>query len=288
MRSLLTLVLLIASPSLYVVDGICQQQPATKPHESGKKKSRPAQGQSAQPVHVIVDTVPEQTESQRNQSKAEQDARERGIHAQWSAAKAAWLGLWIGIINAAILIGTLIATYRAATAAKLNAIAAIRAERAWIIARVINTPGYSPETEKLQLFETTSWEKSKETEATAVTCRLTWKNNGRTPARIIEKRARLKIAKRFSPEPNIDKCELLGSRTNTTEVFLAPDEDDKFDFTLKTDGRKTTSNRMFLYGAIRYRDMMSDQIRESRFGYEIFMGGNYNRIEGYPQYNQND
>jgi hypothetical protein len=169
------------------------------------------------------------------------------------------------------------ATEAAANAAKDNARAVINAERAWVMASIQRVPGQGT-----LGIQTTNGEGIT---TTGYPVRIVTKNDGKTPAWIVEKRAVFVIRKHSEPlpaEPDINSMKIIQDSLEPLTVG----EETKLDKTLTSVGIQDYDHPAYIYGRIKYRDVFSDN-RETFFGYEVAVNGHLERLSGYPKYNTN-
>lgn len=164
------------------------------------------------------------------------------------------------------------AAMESAVAAKASADALINSERAWVMVSV----GWAPGAE--MGLEGTGPDYT-------VNITLRYKNDGKTPAWIIERRGCLRIIDglNLSEKPDLEATEVLQHGT----VSLAVGQVESLDTPLTCKGCPTFDNATVVYGIVRYRNAFGGT-GETYFGYKIpFGSGVLERLDGWPEYNKN-
>ena len=166
---------------------------------------------------------------------------------------------------------------KSADAALLNAESVINAERAWLTVELRCKPGTSV------IFGT-----GQGGETTAVMDVELWcVNNGKSPAWIKEKQARLiVVAQENIPEapPQFDKDNVIDDKLES----VGPGQDCKVSWNPVGTGRRTTDKVALIYGVVRYSDIFNKN-RETWFGYKLDGFSNarsLSRLSGHPDYNK--
>ena len=111
--------------------------------------------------------------------------------------------LWatlVGVMGAFIGLGLLI-WQTVLTRRSVNALVA--SERAWITVNIDWAPGYSG------MFDTSENVDGRNVDGHITTIRMKYKNDGRTPAWITERRACLTIIKSLPDKPPLEHCEII-------------------------------------------------------------------------------
>jgi hypothetical protein len=186
-------------------------------------------------------------------------------------------GAWIGL---GVLIWQTAISRAAANAAKASADAAIAAERAWIMVDLERVPGVGR-----ILASTSLGQGGQQRHSVTARVRCVCSNQGKTPAKILEMRAALVLVTADSPlplEPNLSI-----NIEYAVPHYLQCQGDVRSDWTLDADGEEEMGTIPVIYGAVRYRHMFSDKEVYSTFGYRITASGGYERLPGYPKYNEN-
>jgi hypothetical protein len=193
-------------------------------------------------------------------------------------------GIVIGVVGAWIGLGALIwqtaVSRTAANAAKASADAAISAERAWIMVDLERVPGVGR-----ILHNTTIEHGGPERHSVAARIRCVCTNQGKTPAKILEKRAALILVTADNPLPLEPNLEI--SLEDAAPHYLQSRDGCKREWTLYADGIEEIGATPVVYGVVKYTHLFSDQEFYSTFGYRITESGEYERLSGYPKYNAN-
>jgi len=177
------------------------------------------------------------------------------------------------------------ATSQNAIAAKASADAAIASERAWVMVDLDKVPGVGGSL----MYGTTSDAGGKHHYA-SVRVRCICSNQGKTPAKIIEKRAALILVTPENPLPLIPNLDI--EIEDPVPHYLQSGGEHKSDWTPSTemsiseDGDDTV--RFFVvYGIVKYRHLFSEQIVHTTFGYRIRVGDVHVRLIDHLKYNEN-
>lgn len=145
-------------------------------------------------------------------------------------------------------------------------------ERAWMMVDVTWNP-----TSPLKLVELT---KGSGEENTGAFFRVTYRNQGRSPAWIIEKRIALKIVDSVPSKPDFGSTAVIQKIPEP----LAVNGPTSMDVQCDCGGRSGFPKLTIVYGAFKYRDIFR-RIRETRFGYAIGQNNSMERLEE-PEYNE--
>jgi hypothetical protein len=187
------------------------------------------------------------------------------------------VGAWIGLV---VLISQTIISRTAASAAKASADAAISTERAWIMIDLERVPAVG-----LLIYGTSTEHGGPERHSISARIRCVCSNQGKTPAKILEKRATLILVTPENPlpvEPNLE-IEIQ----DPVPQYLQTRDKSKRDWALSVEGREEVGTMIVVYGIVKYTHMFSDQEVYSTFGYRITVNGEFEHITGYPKYNEN-
>jgi hypothetical protein len=149
------------------------------------------------------------------------------------------------------------ATEDAARAANTNALAVMNGERAWIMVRIDLVPGFGgPYTgQSCENGGTTS------IETTALPVRLRYRNDGRTPGWIVQRRMWLLITDDIPRLPSYE-----GGKAESDLEPIGVAEEQYRDITVEADGRGGLDHNVIVYGVVDYRDIFGGQ-RQTSFGY---------------------
>jgi hypothetical protein len=177
----------------------------------------------------------------------------------------------------------LVAVGGAGTFAALYTLAAIRrqteslvtSERAWVMVDIDWIPGMGHGF----LGQTVAGQIARENMTVIV--RLIYRNEGRSPAWISEKRANAVAMQSLPDKPNLESAEIVMRESEP----LAIGRELKKDITL-TCNERDEKDTVVIYEIVRYRDAFGEN-RETTFGYTVRLGqGTFERLEGYPEYNK--
>jgi hypothetical protein len=154
---------------------------------------------------------------------------------------------------------------KSANAAKESADALVTSERPWVTVTLAWSPGYPG------LFNRTHIVDGNTTRGYNSTVRMTYKNDGRTPAWITERRACLKITRDMSlpPYPPLEDAEVVKYGPES----LAAGEEKSFDTSLTCEGCQTFDNIALVYGIVKYRTAFVGIVGETVFGYDVAFDG---------------
>ena len=156
---------------------------------------------------------------------------------------------------------TLRAIKKQADIARDNTDVLVASERSWVAVSVGWTPGYPG------MFLSDS---SAEGPGHTASVRLTCKNDGKTPAWIVEIRARLEIFEPAPLKPPLERTEVV----DHTIVSLAAGHEQPCDKFLICKGRQTMDNLAIIYGVVRYRTAIGPAtVRETWFAYTVSSDG---------------
>ena len=183
-----------------------------------------------------------------------------------------WGLLLVGIVGAGIAIYTLF-DIREQTGALINS------ERAWIMVDVDRVPGMGG------LMDGHGSEMGVgpvRTESTGFRARITYRNDGKTPAWITEKRAGLDILDSIPENPDWTRTAVIQVAPEPISVGQAGKPTDE---TLTCKRGRALGKMTILYGLVKYRDPFGAN-RTTTFGYQVRDDGSLERLS-YPKYNEN-
>jgi hypothetical protein len=246
--------------------GITKQEAGTSTQESSATDI----DKQTSPVTVIVkqeNAAPHQEGEGRN---------DEDIAINRDMARFNFYLVLVGLLQAAILGGTIFAIFRQTTSAKT-------AERAWIMVEVICTPN-------TDIGLTTSIVGDSEELGTMISsAEVRCTNAGRSPAWITSKMAKLIVISeeslpKFPPMLGEDDIIQYGPEP------IGPEEVTTFEWRHpKGNGRHSIQTLTLVYGVVKYRDIFGKG-RETWFCYRM-MGYRTNRqfvrLPGHPKYNRN-
>ena len=175
-----------------------------------------------------------------------------------------------------------VAAIESAAAAHLSAEYLKNAERAWIMAELLDVPGYGS-----GVMTGESVEDGQRTWTITVSVRLRCWNEGKTPAWVTEKRMGILVTANPARNPPLDQADYVQVEPEP----VTPGKDSKNDYspTIHLPRPKQDGELVVLFGVVRYRDIF-DEIRETTFGYSISLyGGTRKRLfaHTHPEYNKN-
>jgi hypothetical protein len=259
--SFLVLALLLLPPS----HGSQEQNPSNSKQNSSATSKPPSVAVNNQP------SAQEQKDTSKHQS---QDGLQKPPW--WDVTWSTWGLVIVGLFGT----GAAIITLRALNKQTKSI---IRSERAWIMVQ---------EPEELTTSEVTSQTKGEEqTEHTLASFVLRYRNEGKTPAWITEKRIQFSLVENLPPEPIFDDSSLefvypepepigVGQALSLTVKHIAAEG-------VHVIGLNSPSGNVpILYGIIKYRDAFEKADRETRFGYQIKTDRRIERIHSLS-YNRN-
>ena len=141
----------------------------------------------------------------------------------------------------------------------------VTSERPWVTVPLAWSPGYPG------LFNHAHIEDGNTARGYNSTVRMTYKNDGRTPAWITERRACLKITRDMSlpPYPPLEDAEVVKCGPES----LAAGEEKWFDTPLTCEGCQTLDNIALVYGIVKYRTAFVGIVGETVFGYDVAFDG---------------
>jgi hypothetical protein len=255
-----------------IVRELQRQQKAERAKQASQNEPQIAPCNQASPCYVI-----EEPKAKSKEQKAKEDSLDALYRRDMKATIGGVLGAFIGL---AVLIWQTILTRKAANAAKASAEALISAERGWVMVDLVPVPaGIS-----LVLGHTSKGHNEPDRQYISARVRCVCNNQGKTPAKILEKRAAAIIVKADQPlpeQPNFD-IEIQ----DPVPHYVQGNDAAKRDWTLFADGKEETGAMVVVYGTVRYRHLFSNQDVHSSFGYRI-VNNELERLTDYPKYNEN-
>ncbi len=172
--------------------------------------------------------------------------------AWWDVAWSTWALVIVGIF------GT-IAALRTLAVISMQTQALVNSERAWIIVDL-----RWQRTTQLKLVEQTRMVNNIVTTETSAFVECVYKNNGRTPAWIIEKRIGVSIGDSIPTEPLLDQTPVRDAGIEP----LAPDKESVWSVQPGCEGHADFGKITIIYGVVKYRDIFNE-MRETTFGYMV-------------------
>jgi hypothetical protein len=190
-----------------------------------------------------------------------------------------WATFVVGVVVAVIYWKTLRAiekqteaNHKSADAAHKSAEALVSAERAWVMVEIHWTD------QRGGLLRS---ESSDGTIRTGAFVNLICRNQGRTPAWIVERHIRVEVTNSVAPKPELRGAEI----SYDLEPLAVGGRDSIQHWSLIGDGWAGEGRFTLIYGVVKYRDVFSPS-RETRFGYMVAKDGSLARI-AHPEYNKN-
>jgi hypothetical protein len=169
-------------------------------------------------------------------------------------------------------------TAKAADAAQKSANALMNSERAWVMVDIEWTPGYPTRMRAVTERDV----------RTALSVRLTCRNEGKTPAWITQKKACIQVVKELPAIPDFSSMDVIQTEPEPLGVVRSLGK--ARDFALTGDGWQSGTEddgtMTVIYGIITYRDAFSDS-RTTTFGWRITLGNEFETLGFYPEYNKN-
>jgi hypothetical protein len=154
---------------------------------------------------------------------------------------------------------------QAAEAAKKSADTAIASERGWVTVTIEWAPGHAG------LFTGDHTQHGITTPNCRVTIRMIYKNDGKTPVWITERRAGMNIYPLFDGLP--DRPPMADDVIAVGVVSLAAGQEKSVDTPLECKGRGGMENLTVIYAIVRYRTVIPTLNGESISGYDVAVGG---------------
>jgi hypothetical protein len=239
-----------------------------------EKKAADNKNQPQPFVPSIVKADPSQEAEQPGANIAGKDVDHRiriGTPVVVNSVKDRWdkaLVICTGLI-VVIGISQIIFLWKTVVATSDNAKALINSERAWVMAEIQWNP------QRKGIVEGTSITLDKTVDETTVELCLICKNEGKTPAWIVEKRILFRITDSLSSTPRFDVQP--GDFFDLRPEPLGVGQPSKICTALECADRRGNGKAMIVYGFVKYRDVFKPE-RETRFGYRITIQGTLERI----------
>ncbi len=189
-----------------------------------------------------------------------------------------WALVIVGISGVTAAIWTLRILNEQTSAAKRAAEALISSERAWVMVDIEKQPGAAFITDG----KTTDGG-GKESYHTGAFVRCICSNQGKTPAKIIEKRICLLAG--ITPLPKEPKLDI--PILDAEPYYLQSGNQSKHDWPIEGKGGRGIGNMVVIYGVVKYRHIFSDQEVQTTFGYRLTVDEQLERLSDYPKYNEN-
>ena len=126
------------------------------------------------------------------------------------------------------------------------------------------------------------------TTAAFVQCRCI--NQGKTPCRITEVRARMVMLESVDStdalpkDPDLVATEI---KVSVPTPIAANGEPPSWDFSVECQGNREVGKILVIYGVVKYRHMFSEEEVQTTFGYKITPGDQLVRLSKPPKYNEN-
>jgi hypothetical protein len=171
-----------------------------------------------------------------------------------------------------------------AEATRANAAVLMNAERAWIMTQIRwsgEVTGMGDPTQTRVVQGTGA-----DGDTLSIDICLTYQNDGKTPAWIMEKRILFRNVESLPVPPQFE-WEVFGDYERIGPEPVTVGGDGKIRTILTCEGRRELGKSLVVYGFVKYRDVFSPE-RETRFGYVISPDNKFQRIAGegdFWQYN---
>lgn len=174
-----------------------------------------------------------------------------------------------------------------ADAAKASADAAIAAERAWVMVSLEKVPI----TGSLLMYGK-KWREGEEVHDAGVRVRCICMNQGKTPAKIIDKRAAVVRVTENSPLPDAPNLDIGTVDPVPYPLHAYPGPGQILDLRLDTEykiseGERDMTSFFVVYGVVKYQHLFSERIVQTTFGYKIRLDSVLERLIDHPEYNKN-
>jgi hypothetical protein len=174
-----------------------------------------------------------------------------------------------------------------ADAAKISADAAIASERAWVMVSLEKIPI----TGSLLMYGT-SLKAGEVVHNASVRIRCVCINHGKTPAKIIEKRATVVRVTEDNPLPDNPNLDIDIQDPVPYPLPAYPGPGQIVDWMLDTEykvseGAGDMVSFFAVYGVVKYQHLFSEQIVHTTFGYRIRLDSTLERLIEHPEYNKN-
>jgi hypothetical protein len=189
-----------------------------------------------------------------------------------------WALVIVGIGAVIAAIWTLRTLNQQTIAARKAAEALVSSERAWVMVDVQRQPGAG------FILDGTSTDRGgNQLYHTGASVRCVCSNQGKTPAKIIEKRICLLAGIASLPEePNLS-IPVVDAEPH----YLQSGTPSSQDWLIQGKGGRGIGNMVVIYGVVKYKHMFSDQEVQTTFGYRVNVNNGLERLSDYPKYNEN-
>jgi|HubBroStandDraft_2_1064218.scaffolds.fasta_scaffold102344_2 hypothetical protein len=190
----------------------------------------------------------------------------------WDVAWSTWVLVAVGVVAACIGLKTLADIKR-----QTNAL--ISGNRSWVTVDVEKVPGMGGLTDLSGIEMGVG---PVRTEGTAFPVRIICRNDGKTPAWITKKQARLDIVETIPDTPDWNRTIIIQEAPEQLLVgqIGKPTDETLFSKRGRADGKMT-----ILYGLVTYRDPFGEN-KTTSFGYRVQDDGSLERLPN-PKYNEN-
>lgn len=197
----------------------------------------------------------------------------------WPLLLVAIWGIWVTQRTLKVIARQAVSMRRQTTILRRSLEATIASERAGVMVDIEPVPGVG----------FVSDGSSRDASGTRRYCtnafiRCICSNQGKTPAKIIEKRCRLLVLPpntSLPRDPNLD-IEIV----DPVPHYLHSNEPTKHDWAITGDGEWGDST-VIIYGVVKYRHLFSEHEVQTTFGYKVAVAGVLERLILYPEYNKN-
>jgi hypothetical protein len=205
-----------------------------------------------------------------------------------SPVLANWLLLVVAVWGILVARGTLRVIARQAVSMRRqtkilrNSVnAQIASQRAWVMVDLEKVPGVGA-----ILTEGSSRERGGEIHyQTCARFSCICSNQGKTPAKIIEKRMCLLVVTPSNPLPKIPNFD--NAVQDPVPHYLRPEGPFKKEFLVCGDGKDVMGHMIVVYGVVKYRHLFSENAVQTTFGYRVTVDDKFERLTDYHTYNEN-
>ncbi len=183
-----------------------------------------------------------------------------------------FLQVAVYVVQACYIKRGLTLTRIAAVAAQTNAESLVNSERAWVLARLEYLPGYDGPSLGSR------FEDGETIPTTSVPLRVICKNDGRSPAWIVQKRVGVRVVDSLPDDIGAGKV---------AQVYpepLAIGAESKLDYPTECDGHTDFNKIAVCFAVIEYKDIFGER-RETSIAYRIDIN---NRLVPINRYNKNN
>jgi hypothetical protein len=188
----------------------------------------------------------------------------------------------VGIVQGVILAGTIYVIWKQVETAR-------NAQRAWVMVDVEHDDKKWAD-RKTHIIEGTTYVSNGKGgitggDNTSFYAVLVCRNEGSSPAWILEKRAKFEILSSLPPRPDFESAQFTQAGPVPIGTGRALPHTDELPFLPAAVGHQEPTKMVVIYGVVKYRDIFGKH-RQTTFAYRI-VNRELRRLEGYPEYNKN-